>query len=151
MLRCSVHNAGHGRLERRTLTSTTLLNDYLDWPAVGQVFCLERERVCKATRQLLSCDRHFFVTSLTPAQADPARLLTLTRAHWTIENQSHHVRDVTFREDASQVRVGHLPHVLATLRNTTLTVLRRFGCTAIRRALVRNSARPFATLAFLLQ
>jgi hypothetical protein len=151
MARVSLQNAGHGRLERRTLTSTTLLNAYLDWPAVGQVFCLERERYRKATRHLLSRERHYFVTSLTPAQADPATLLALTRAHWTIENQSHYVRDVTFHEDASQVRSGHLPHVLATLRNTTLTALRRFGLTAIQAALVRNSARPFATLAFLVQ
>jgi hypothetical protein len=151
MQRLSVQNAGHGRLERRTLTSTTLLNDYLDWPAVGQVFCLERERFSKATRQLLSRDRHCFVTSLTPAQADPATLLALTRAHWTIEKQSHHVRDVSFHEDASQVRTGHLPHVLATLRNTTLTALRPLGLSAIQSAFVRNSARPFATLAFLVQ
>jgi hypothetical protein len=49
------------------------------------------------------------------------------------------------------VRSGHLPHVLAALRNTTLTALRRFGLTAIQAALVPNSARPFATLAFLVQ
>ncbi|MGH2541993.1 MAG: hypothetical protein ACRDIB_04320 [Ardenticatenaceae bacterium] len=61
------------------------------------------------------------------------------------------VRDVTFHEDASHVRAGHLPHVLATLRNIALTALRRFGLTAIRSALVRNSARPFVTLAFLVQ
>jgi hypothetical protein len=151
MQRVRVRNAGHGRLETRTLTTTSALNSYLDWPAVGQVFCLERQRVAKATRQLLSYERHFFVTSLTPAQADPATLLHLTRAHWTIENQSHHVRDVTFHEDASQVRRGHAPQVLAALRNTTLTALRRFGMTAIQSALVRNSARPFATLAFLVQ
>ena len=28
---------GHGRIERRTLKATTALNDYLDWPGVGQV------------------------------------------------------------------------------------------------------------------
>ena len=28
---------GHGRRERRTLTATTALNAYLDWPGVGQV------------------------------------------------------------------------------------------------------------------
>ena len=151
MQRLTVHNAGHGRLETRTLTSTSVLNAYLDWPAVGQVFCLERQRVCKATRHLLSHERHFFVTSLTPAQADPATLLRLTRAHWTIENRSHYVRDVSFHEDASQVRRGHAPQVLAALRNTTLTALRRLGFTAIQSAFVRNSARPFATLAFLVQ
>ncbi len=33
---------GHGRLETRTLMASTLLNDYLDWPHVAQVFRLER-------------------------------------------------------------------------------------------------------------
>lgn len=144
-------NAGHGRIEQRTLSSTTLLNDYLDWPAVGQVFALERVRLEKTTRRLLSQDQHLFVTSLTPDQADPATLLALTRAHWTIENKSHHVRDVTFHEDASRVRTAHLPQVMAALRHMTLNALRRFGCTHIQTALVQNSARPFTVLAFLVQ
>jgi len=33
---------GHGRLEERTITVSSLLNDYLDWPSVQQVFKLER-------------------------------------------------------------------------------------------------------------
>ena len=37
-------NKGHGRLERRTVRTATLLNDYLDWPEVGQVYWLQRER-----------------------------------------------------------------------------------------------------------
>jgi hypothetical protein len=151
MAQISITTAGHGRIEQRTLTSTTALNDYVDWPAVGQVCCLERVRLCKATRRQLSRERHLFITSLPPARADPATLLTLARSHWTIENQSHYVRDVTFQEDASQVRSAHLPQVLAAFRNTTLTALRRFGLTAIQAALIRNSARPFATLAFLVQ
>lgn len=36
---------GHGRVDRRTITTTTWLNEYLrDWPGVGQVFRLERRR-----------------------------------------------------------------------------------------------------------
>jgi hypothetical protein len=35
----SVHktNYGHGRLEKRIIQTSTMLNDYLDWPRVGQV------------------------------------------------------------------------------------------------------------------
>ena len=36
---------GHGRIERRTLKATTALNDYLDWPGVGQVGQVESEVV----------------------------------------------------------------------------------------------------------
>jgi hypothetical protein len=50
----------------------------------------------------------YAVTSLTFAQASPARLADLLRGHWAIENGLHWVRDVTFAEDRSQVRTaGH--------------------------------------------
>src|SRR5438270_6760627 len=40
---------GHGRLERRQITTSPDLNDYLrrDWGEVGQVFRVERERTSK--------------------------------------------------------------------------------------------------------
>jgi hypothetical protein len=34
---------GHGRIETRTLTASSLLNPSSDWPGLGQVFKLERE------------------------------------------------------------------------------------------------------------
>ncbi len=45
------------------------------------------------------------VTSLSEQKADRKRLLTLNRGHWCIENRLHWVRDVTFDEDRSQIRV----------------------------------------------
>ena len=48
------------------------------------------------------------ITSLSFAQPSPARLADLLRGHWTIEALQH-VRDVTFAEDASQVRTGAAP------------------------------------------
>ena len=33
-----------------------------------------------------------------------------------MENRSHCVRDVTFGEDKSQIRTGHAPHAMATIR-----------------------------------
>ena len=75
------------------------------------------------------------VTSLSPAQASPARLLALVRAHWTIENRLHWVRDVTFDEDRSQVRQGAGPQVMATLRNLAISLLRLAGAPLIAPAL----------------
>jgi hypothetical protein len=107
---------GHGRLEVRHLWSSTALNTYLAFPHLGQVFCLHR-----AVTELATGTAHretvYGVTSLPPAQASPARLLALVRAHWTIENRLHWVRDVTFDEDRSQIRRGAGPQVMATLRN----------------------------------
>jgi len=45
------------------------------------------------------------------------------------------VRDVTFDEDRSQARTGNSPHVMATLRNTTISLLRLAGWTNIAAAL----------------
>jgi predicted transposase YbfD/YdcC len=51
----------------------------------------------------------YAITSLHATRADPARLLGLARGHWQIEDRLHWVRDVTFDEDRSRVRVGHGP------------------------------------------
>jgi len=110
----------------------------LDFPHVGQVFCIERittdlegkvSRGRKGTRELC-----FGLTSLQSKQADPARLLELNREHWHIENRLHHVRDVTYDEDRSQVRRGNRPHAMASLRNTAISLLRMAGATNIAAA-----------------
>ena len=67
------------------------------------------------------------LTSLSPEEASAADLFVLRREHWTIENKSHYVRDVTFGEDASQVRNGPLPQIMAAFRNTVICALRRLG------------------------
>jgi hypothetical protein len=69
----------------------------------------------------------YTVTSLGFAQASPARLADLIRGHWAIENGLHHVRDVTFAEDAGKVRTGSGPSVMACLRNLVIGVLCRAG------------------------
>lgn len=89
------------------------------------------------------------VTSLGAGRADAARLLQLVRQHWHIENRSHWVRDVTFDEDRSQVRVGSIPQVLAALRNTVIGLLRLHGATNIAAATRRMAARPTEALALL--
>ena len=63
------------------------------------------------------------VTSLTAAQAYPARLADYMRGHWSIE-ALHHLRDATFAEDASQLRTGTAPRTMASLRNLAIGVLR---------------------------
>jgi predicted transposase YbfD/YdcC len=61
------------------------------------------------------------------------------------DNSVHHVRDVTFDEDRSQIRTGAAPQVMATLRNTVLSLLRLTGHTNIAKACrwhARNFNRP---------
>lgn len=80
-----------------------------------------------------SIETVYAITSLGTDKAGAADLLRLSRAHWGIENRLHHVRDVTGREDQARTNAGHAPQVLAALRNTTLTMLRRLGFKACRR------------------
>lgn len=89
------------------------------------------------------------VTSLGVDHADAGRLLQLVRHHWHIENRSHWVRDVTFDEDRSQARVGSIPQVMATLRNTAIGLLRLHGATNIAAATRRMAARPAEAIALL--
>jgi Transposase DDE domain len=92
----------------------------------------------------------YAITSLTFAQASPARLADLIRGHWTIENGLHDVRDVTFAEDASQVRAGTAPQVMACLPNLAIGALSRAGPVNLTTALrhhARDPIRPLATLA----
>jgi predicted transposase YbfD/YdcC len=91
----------------------------------------------------------YAITSLTFAQASPARLADYIRGHWAIENGLHHVRDVTFAEDASQLRTGAGPQVMACLRNLIIGLLSRAGPVNLAAALrhhARDPARPLATL-----
>ncbi len=80
----------------------------------------------------------YAVTSLTAAQASPARLADWIRGHWGIE-ALHHIRDVTFAEDASQTRTGNGPRAMASLRNLAIAVLRRHGHRNTAAALRRNA------------
>lgn len=116
----------HGRLERRTLVSTPALNDYLEWPGLAQVL----RRTCQRT-QLKSGKTtthvRFAITSLPRRMVSLPQLELLWRRHWTIENQLHHVRDVSFGEDSCQVHTAHAPQALAALRNGILALLRYEG------------------------
>ena len=85
---------GHGRVEERCLTASgDLPAGYLDFPHVGQVWRLTRTRTRGEKRgQKEEHETVYGITSLSPAQAGPARLLSLVRGHWHIENKSHFVR-----------------------------------------------------------
>ncbi len=74
------------------------------------------------------------ITSLTPKQADLDRLHQLIRQHWSIENRSHYVRDVTFDEDRHQARTQNGPQMMACLRNFAISMLRLAGHNNIAKA-----------------
>jgi hypothetical protein len=112
---------GHDRIEKRTLTSSTLLKDYLKWPHAAQVFKLERQ-VWNLQMKPIRSEVVYGLTSLSAARADPARLLELTRGYWGIENGLHYRRDVTLREDATRMRNAHQAEVTAILNNLLIGI-----------------------------
>ena len=127
------HVGRHGdQQERRRIRASTALNDYLDWPYLGQVCRLVRTRSRKGKK---SEDIAFAITSLTPDKGEAERLLKLWRGHWRIENQVHWVRNVTFDEDRSQVRTDAAPQVMAALRNLVIGLVRQTGAVNIAAAL----------------
>jgi hypothetical protein len=117
-------------------------------PHAAQVVQVTRKRRGLHTRRWWTV-RVYAITSLTFAQASPARLADLLRGHWAIENGLHWVRDVTFAEDGSQVRTGTTPQVMACLRNLVIGALSRAGPVNLAVALRHHSRdphRPLATL-----
>ncbi len=88
----------------------------------------------------------YAITSLSPEQAAPERLLELWRGHWGIANRLHWVRDVTFGEDRYRVRSGAAPPVLAALRNLVSGLLRLVGHSNMAAALRYYGWRAAAAL-----
>ena len=129
-------NYGHGRLEKRTIQTSSMLNEYIDWPGAGQVYRLERKfdwirqgKVFKSTTEV-----ELGITSLADKQASPADLLDLRRQHWFVETGLHYRRDVTFREDATRMTIGAAGRVLATVHNLVIGLIKRSGFTNAAKA-----------------
>ena len=129
---------GHGRRERRTLKVTTALNEYLDWPGVAQVGQIES--VVEQDGKI-SHETRYFITSVPRQLGGASRLLIWARGHWSIENRSHYVRDVTLGEDASRIRKGSGPEIMAALRNAAVGFLRLTGATNIAETIRRNASQ----------
>lgn len=53
----------------------------------------------------------------------------------------HWIRDVVYAEDASRVRTGNAPRVMASLRNVAISLLRASGVTNIAAALRHNARK----------
>jgi predicted transposase YbfD/YdcC len=128
---------GHGRLETRTCL-------VMNAPAAIQGLFPHARQIARITRHVTRITRRrpgktwervlktatetvYLVTSLSAREAAPRHIAAYIRGHWSIENQVHWVRDVTFREDASKVRARSRPRVLATLRNLAVGLIRQAG------------------------
>jgi predicted transposase YbfD/YdcC len=115
-------NKGHGRIEQRTLTVSSQLKDFLDWPYLEQVFKLERRFIFTKTGEVQE-QVVYGITSLSREEVSPQTLLQMTRSYWGIENGLHYRRDVTLREDYTRMTKPNAARIMACLNNLVLGLL----------------------------
>ncbi|HHH76368.1 MAG TPA: ISAs1 family transposase [Phycisphaerae bacterium] len=120
----------HGRIEVRKIWTTTELNDYLNFPHVGQAFMVQRKTTNKKTGET-SSEIAYGITSRTPDQADPESVLAVNRGHWTIENSCHYIIDWNYDEDRSRIRVGYGPENITRLRRFAISIIKSKGVRSV--------------------
>jgi len=116
----------HGRIETRRIWVTDELNGYLNFPHVGQAFLIERETLHKKSGKLTH-ELAYGITSRTPNEASPERILQVNRGHWAIENSCHYILDWAFDEDRSRIRTGYGPENVTRLRRFAIGLLKSKG------------------------
>ena len=138
---------GHGRLEVRRIWSSSQLNDYTNFPHVGQVMRIERvvTKLDGSPLRKRDVEVSFAISSVSRQRGSAKTMLEHQRGHWAIENKLHYVRDVTYDEDRSQVRKRAAPQAMAALRNLAISVLRLAGATTDIAAALRHCARKVRT------
>jgi predicted transposase YbfD/YdcC len=135
----------HGRIETRTIWTTTALNQYLDFPHVGQAFVIERESIKKKTGERTHAVV-YGVTSSKPEKANAEKILKTNRCHWSIENSCHYVIDWNYHEDRCRIRTGHGPENITRLRRFIVGLIKSKGAVCVAqkmRELIQNTRLVF--------
>lgn len=139
---------GHGRREIRTLKILSVAAG-IEFLHAAQAIRIRRRRRRLDEPRHFTTETVYAIIDLQAHQAKPWQLADWIRGHWSIENRTHWVRDVTYDEDRSQIRTGTGPQVMATIRNAAIGALRLAGITNIAAATrhhARNANRPQALL-----
>jgi predicted transposase YbfD/YdcC len=135
----------HGRIETRKIWTTTTLNQYLDFPHVGQAFVIERESIEKKTGERTH-EVVYGITSCKPEKANAEKVLKTNREHWSIENSCHYVIDWNYNEDRCRIRTGHGPENITRLRRFAVGLIKSKGAVCVAqkiRELVQNTRLVF--------
>lgn len=140
---CDIHETvdkGHGRFETRRCTAVDDLA-WLDaielrerWPNLRSVARIESQR---ETRGQVQTDTRYVISSLP---ADAQRILYVARTHWAIENGLHWCLDVTFNEDASQIRLRNAALNFSFLRRLAINLFRTDSSRALSLPKKRKAA-----------
>ena len=134
----------HGRQERRSaaiLPAGGLARDpgFTDLAAIGRI---EAERTIDG--RVTTAVRYVVLSK----QLHPRKLLEVTRAHWSVENQLHWTLDVVFDEDDARTRKNYAPENLAVIRRLALNILR---CHPLQRSIHGKMQRAARKKEFLFE
>ncbi|MBW3085493.1 ISAs1 family transposase ISBli27 [Austwickia sp. TVS 96-490-7B] len=132
---------GNGRRARRTIKAINT-PDLPGWPELAGVAHIAQLRRTLTRAGKKTVEVVYLATSSSCQDAPPAVLAAWVHGHWGIENRLHYVRDVTYAEDASHVRTGQAPRIMASLRNTAISLLPLAGWDNIAAALRHHSRNP---------
>jgi predicted transposase YbfD/YdcC len=137
----------HGRINQweTWITDASTIN----FPHARQVGCIRRD-VYALDDQRVSREYAWIITSIPANNMDAAKLHEHVRSHWGIENKSHYVRDTTWSEDAHNLLAKNAAHIMATLRNTAISLLRLHQHHDIKRTTERICRNPNRALHLLI-
>ena len=116
------HDAGHGRIETRavsTITDMSLLPRAEEWTNLR---CVCRVDSTRELDDKITKNTRYYISSLDGNAKEVGEAI---REHWSIENSVHWVLDVTFTEDASRVRKDFGAENLAVLRRIALNLVKK--------------------------
>jgi predicted transposase YbfD/YdcC len=139
-------NVEHGRIEKRKLTAYTNQGGFLEdqqWQElIKTIFRVERETQTFNTKTKgyeTSNETAYYVSNsgLAAQQAFPC-----IQRHWLIENSNHYVRDVSFLEDLSRIRVR--ADNMARLRSFALNIMRKNNVANIKGEMYENSLSHYS-------
>jgi predicted transposase YbfD/YdcC len=117
-------DCGHGRVEQRkcsVIADLSLIEKAAEWSSLKGLVRIESERYHKTTGKT-EREIRYYITSLRP---DAARLNSVIRQHWGIENKLHWVLDVGFGEDLNRKRAGHAAQNFSVLNRIALNLLKQ--------------------------
>lgn len=104
-LEAATRGMNRGRYEQRDVVvcrDLAWFDKSWKWPGLQSVIEVRRHTMRQRhSRETPTEEYHYYLSSLPP---DAPHLGDLIRAHWSVENQCHHVLDVTYHEDHCQVR-----------------------------------------------
>jgi predicted transposase YbfD/YdcC len=134
----------HGRLESRSIWVSEALNDYLNFPFVGQVFAIQRDTIEKKTGKETN-EVVYGLTSHSTMSASAEEILAFNRAHWGVESL-HYSLDWNWDEDRCTIRTGYGPENITRLRRFASGLIKSISSDSVAstsRMLARNVRRVF--------